>query len=37
MKKTLISCVAVTALMTSVQADFSFGDMFKDINKLLFQ
>jgi hypothetical protein len=31
MKKTVISCVAAAALITSASADFSFGDMFKDM------
>ena len=31
MKKTVISCVAAAALITSASADFSFGDMFKDV------
>ena len=33
MKKIIITSVAAAALLTSVQADFDFGDMFKDMKE----
>jgi len=33
MKKIITTCVATAALLTSVQANFSFGDMFKDMKE----
>ena len=33
MKKIITTSVAVAALFTSAQADFSFGDMFKDMKE----
>lgn len=36
MKKIIITSVAAAALLTSAQADFNFGDMFKDMKEAAF-
>ncbi len=33
MKKIIVTAVAFTALLTNVQADFSFGEMFEDMKQ----
>ncbi len=33
MKKIIVTTVAFTALLTNVQADFSFGEMFEDMKQ----
>ena len=33
MKKIIITAAAFAALLTNVQADFSFGEMFKDMKE----
>ena len=33
MKKIIASSALITLLLTSVQADFAFGDVFKDLKK----
>ena len=36
MKKIIITTATVAALLTSVQADFNFGEMFKDMKEAAF-
>lgn len=36
MKKIIIASVAAAALLTSAQADFNFGEMFKDMKEAAF-
>jgi hypothetical protein len=33
MKKIIVTAVAFTALLTNVQAEFSFGEMFEDMKQ----